>query len=126
MIKFEEGKTFITNINGTILSFTMTKLPLDSEGNAQDQSFHYGPYGMYIVNGRTMIFEYCDTQILETWDQIGVFTSDKEVLNELWSRFLDEISSDSTTSVEQDADEEWFLKDFKPRVIAAVRSRYQN
>ena len=125
MIKFEEGKTFIANIDGQVISFTMVKLPLDSEGNAQDPVFHYGPYGLYVINGRTMLFEYCDTQILETWDQIGVFTSDKEVLNELWSRFLDEITSDNPTSVEQDADEEWFLKSFKPRVIAAVRSRYQ-
>ena len=125
MIPFESGKTFMTTIDGTILSFTMTELPLDSEGNAQDQSFHYGPYGLYVINGRTWLFEYSDTQLLKDWECLGVLSSDTE-LKEIWSRFLDEISSNSQISVEQDADEEWFLRSFKPRVIAAVRSRYQN
>lgn len=125
MITFEPGKSFITKIDGTILSFTMTKLPLDSEGNAQDTSFDYGPYGLYVINGRTMLFDYCDTKLLKDWECLGIFSSDTE-LKETWSRFLDQISSDSQISDEQDADEEWFLSSFKPRVIAAVRSRYQN
>lgn len=125
MIPFESGKTFMTNIDGQIISFTMTKLPLDSEGNAQDQSFDYGPYGLYMINGTTMLFEYCDTKLLKDWECLGVLSSDVE-LKEIWSRFIDKITSDNTSSEDDDANLDWFLKSFKPRVIEAVRSRYQN
>lgn len=125
MISFEPGKTFMTTIDGQVISFTMTKLPLDSEGNAQDQSFHYGPYGLYMINGVTTLFEYCDTKILENWECLGTLSSDIE-LREIWSKFIDRITTDNTSSEEDDANLDWFLKSFKPRIIEAVRSRYQN
>lgn len=125
MIQFESGKTFYKKEGDREITFTMSKLVLNSETMEEDPNSFYG---LWVING-TPMFEHCHADYLSNngYSCIGV-VADDGTLGEAWLEWLDKIAGVTKSTEHKMAlqyhqrNEEYLLEVIKPQVIATYRA----